>query len=315
MQPLIKGLIKDPGEIVMPIGRWIGRKASGERISIRLGHDSIVHCSFRAGSPNIVTAGTLDSGTIQSLDQLISGQSFDAPPSSCQLVVGPSYYHIVQVDRPRVEEAEMAQALSWAIKDLVPIPPEQMILDYFELPVQPSGADKINVVCSDLQKLKPLVDALHKAKLPLQGIGVDELNLPKLFPLVDEAQLLLIQQAGEELLLLIVKQGQLYFSRRIRGYDQLATMGQEELLAGVMDNLSLEVQRSLDYFESQLRQAPVKQILVALPLADELCLPPLSANFFIPVHRFEPEAALSATLNSGELLALAGIIAAGAEEV
>ncbi|TAA45204.1 type IV pilus biogenesis protein PilM [Corallincola spongiicola] len=297
----------------MPLGRLFGRKASGERIGIRVSNDTLTLCRFRAGAPHTISAESLSYRSDITFEQaLATGEALPPNASDCQLVVGPSYYHIVQVDRPAVDDAEIAQALSWAIKDLVPIAPENMILDYFELPVQPAGANKLNVVCADIQVLKPMVDGIHAAKLPLSGIAVDELTLPKLFPVTDEAQLLLVQQANEELLLLIVKQGMLFFSRRIRGYDLLVSMTGEELRAGVVDNLSLEVQRSLDYFESQLRQAPVKQIVVALPGDNTpLLLELMSANFFIPVVTFEPEVAISANLNSGELLSFAGVFAAG----
>ncbi|GAA5219002.1 type IV pilus biogenesis protein PilM [Corallincola platygyrae] len=296
----------------MPLGRLFGRKASGERIGVRVGNDTLTLCRYHAGAPSTISAERLSLSAEQDFDAALhsSAEALPANASDCQITLGPKHYHIVQVDRPRVDESELAQALSWAIKDLVPIPPDQMALDYFELPVQPAGADKINVVCADTSVLKPMVDVLHSAKLPLSNVCVDELNLPKLFPVIDEAQLLVIQQENEELLLVIVKQGMLYFSRRVRGYDLLATMTPEELRTGVVDNLSLEAQRSLDYFESQLRQPPVKQILVSLPGAhSELIIELLSANFFIPVSSFEPEAAVSANLDSSGLLGLAGIIA------
>ena len=36
----------------------------------------------------------------------------------------------------------------------------------------------------------------------------------------------------------------------------------EELQMGVMDSLTVQIQRSMDYFESQLRQAPIRTILM-----------------------------------------------------
>jgi MSHA biogenesis protein MshI len=41
---------------------------------------------------------------------------------------------------------------------------------------------------------------------------------------------------------------------------------------GMGDTLSVEIQRSMDYFESQLRQAPVRQIVVHLntPIQEQL---------------------------------------------
>ncbi|MFB1036942.1 MAG: hypothetical protein QMC38_16535 [Sinobacterium sp.] len=87
----------------------------------------------------------------------------------------------------------------------------------------------------------------------------------------------------------IVKRKQLFFSRRLRGYENLANFSPEELKMGIVDNLSLEIQRSMDYFESQLRQAPVKKVYISLntlhqdPLADLI-----KQVIFISVEKFIP---------------------------
>jgi MSHA biogenesis protein MshI len=47
----------------------------------------------------------------------------------------------------------------------------------------------------------------------------------------------------------IVKRKQLFFFRRLRGYENLANFSPEELKIGIVDNVSLEIQSSIDYFE------------------------------------------------------------------
>jgi MSHA biogenesis protein MshI len=57
----------------------------------------------------------------------------------------------------------------------------------------------------------------------------------------------------------------------------------------VIDNLSLEIQRSMDYFESQLRQAPVKKVYVYLDTVHQYALAEmLTQIIFIPVEVFIP---------------------------
>ena len=41
---------------------------------------------------------------------------------------------------------------------------------------------------------------------------------------------------------------------------------------GTIDTLSLEIQRSSDYFERQLKQAPIKSIEILLPVEHEALL-------------------------------------------
>ena len=57
----------------------------------------------------------------------------------------------------------------------------------------------------------------------------------------------------------------------------------------VVDNLSLEIQRSMDYFESQLRQAPVKKIYVSLNTIHQAALAEMIKQvIFISVEDFTP---------------------------
>jgi len=71
---------------------------------------------------------------------------------------------------------------------------------------------------------------------------------------------------------LIVKQGKIFFSRRLRGFAQIATKTADELSFGLIDNLNLEIQRSTDYFERQLKQAPIRSIEVIVPIENEAVL-------------------------------------------
>ncbi|MFT5815747.1 MAG: MSHA biogenesis protein MshI, partial [Psychroserpens sp.] len=79
-------------------------------------------------------------------------------------------------------------------------------------------------------------------------------------------------QPNEEINLLIVKNGQLFFSRRLRGFAHIANKSEDELTMGIIDSLSLEIQRSTDYFERQLKQAPIKIIEILLPVEQEAFL-------------------------------------------
>ena len=59
---------------------------------------------------------------------------------------------------------------------------------------------------------------------------------------------------------------------------------------GMVDNLSLEIQRSMDYFESQLRQAPIKSIYLIIDTLhqDELASM-IKEIIFISVDKFVPK--------------------------
>ena len=238
------------------------------------------------------------------LSQLIEEKGLQG--YACQLVLTPGMYQILQVDRPSVPDEELASALRWSIKDLIAIPPEELVQDYYDSPVQSLGQAKLNVVACNKTLLQPLIDTLNRAKVDLVGISVEELALTSLVS--DEAaQLILFHTPGDELLILIVKQQQLFFSRRLRGYNQIHQMSDFELEQGMLDNLSLELQRSMDYMQRQLRQEPVARVVIAIESPHkEVIVRGLQQNVEVPVAVME--------IRRGEELLTNNLVAMGALE-
>ncbi|MEP4891235.1 MAG: MSHA biogenesis protein MshI [Aliiglaciecola sp.] len=195
------------------------------------------------------------------LQHYVSQESLTNTP--CHVILSPSHYQIQQVEKPQVSDSELAQALVWSVKDLMPNQ-DDIVVDYFELPVQSAGENKVNVVALPKNTVEELTDGIVHTGLELKSISILELIMADLVESDDDAILTLVQESGQEICLNIIKKGQVYFSRRLRGYENLPTFSEEELQMGVGDNLSVEIQRSMDYFESQLRQAPVKKILLAI---------------------------------------------------
>ena len=177
-----------------------------------------------------------------------------------QLVLSQQYYQLVQVDKPNVESSEVNQALIWSIKDMVSEPVTNIHLDYFESSLIPST--KVNVVVGSRQFLMQLATACADNGLEITGISIEELALRHLITHDNMAHMLVAHLPQQEVLLLVVKAGELLMQRRVRGFNQLNQATLDELKLGLADNLSLEIQRSMDYFESQLRQAPVTSISI-----------------------------------------------------
>lgn len=189
----------------------------------------------------------------------------------CRVALSIAKYQILQIDKPAVAESELAQALQWSVKEQVP-GEEDLILDYFDYPASFTTATKLNVVAIAKKEIVDICRGMGQAGLKLENIGIEELATCDLVPESDDAVITLFQEAGGQVCLNIVKQNKLFFSRRLRGYENLSSFSPEELQMGVGDTLSVEIQRSMDYFESQLRQAPIKKILISLdsPHQDEL---------------------------------------------
>lgn len=275
------------------INNIFSKKQSDQLVGISLQHDSIALCSL----PSVVTTTPKENASVsdskfqnKKVEQLGFSQAITnlqseiAFKGKCHIVLSAQQSQIVQVDKPNVPEAEINAALKWQVKDLVSISPDNMVLDYFDGPLLAGGKEKINVVCAPINELKDIVAATNNDSAEVASITTVEFAFANLQPTQSDACLLVCQQPNEEIVLLIVKQGKLYFHRRLRGYTQIANKTEDELAMVVVDNLALEIQRSSDFFERQLKQAPIKEIKVLLPIDNEGFLArKLSENSYIPV--------------------------------
>ncbi|MGP1721260.1 MULTISPECIES: biogenesis protein MshI [Shewanella] len=209
-------------------------------------------------------------------------QAFEALKSQfgrvrVQLVLSQQYYQLLQVEKPNVEPGEVTQALIWSVKDMVSEPVTDIHLDYFESSFISSS--KVNVVVSSRQFLMQLASACDANGLDIAGISIEELALSHVLAHDNMAHMLVAHLPQQELLLLVVKAGEVLMQRRVRGFNHLNKTTLEELKQGLADNLSLEIQRSMDYFESQLRQAPVGSISILVEGDSSSLANLVSANF------------------------------------
>jgi MSHA biogenesis protein MshI len=275
------------------INNLFSKNQSDQLVGISLQQESIALCSLASAAATKNENDSSDSGSIfehKNVNQLDFSNAISelhtelALAGKCHIALNATQSQIVQVDKPNVPAAEINAALKWQVKDLVSISPDNMVLDYFDGPLLAGGKEKINVVCAPMNELKQIVAATNKEGLEVASITTIEFAFANLLVAQSDACLLVCQQPNEEIVLLIVKQGKLYFHRRLRGFRQIASRTEDELTMTVVDNLALEVQRSSDYFERQLKQAPIKEIKVLLPMESEGFLArKLAENSHIPV--------------------------------
>ncbi|REL31813.1 hypothetical protein [Thalassotalea euphylliae] len=261
-----------------------GKKVA-HQVGLAFRHDALAVCyATDQGDYHYHQFPVTNGDQLAALEQFASEGKLSAEG---HLVLAPAQYQIVQVDKPNVPTDEILSALKWQIKDLVTIPPEEMILDYFSGPTLSGGAEKINVVVSTKSALQAIVEKMSGSIVELTTISTEEFAFASLVPFQEHAVLLVCQQPNEEVVILIVKHGRIFFHRRLRGYAQLASKTMEELSFGAIDSLSLEIQRSSDYFERQLKQAPIKEIQVILPIKTQnYIVTKLAENTNTPVNAF-----------------------------
>ncbi|MFT2092280.1 type IV pilus biogenesis protein PilM [Paraglaciecola sp. 2405UD69-4] len=206
----------------------------------------------------------------------------------CNVTLAISKYQLLQVDTPPVEESEINSALKWAIKEQL-ADDSEMVVDYFDPPAA-TNSKKLNVVAIAKQEIIDIRNGVLGADLTLNTIEVQELTICNLFTNSEDAIISLQQDPNGQISLSIVKQKMLFFSRRLKGYENLANFSPDELKMGIADNLSLEIQRSMDYFESQLRQAPVKKVYISVNTKyQDVLVNMIKDVIFVPVEVFTPD--------------------------
>lgn len=208
------------------------------------------HCEFFA-----TTSGESRSAV---LTKWVSTQSLRR--FSCNWVICPGQYNLLLLEAPRVAPEEMREAVRWQIKDLVSFPVDQAILDIFELPEDGSrGRRMIYAVAAEREHIKTVVEESREAGLKLKAIDIGELvlrNLAERLPAEERGLALVRVQKGRGSLALI-RGGHLYLSRQFELHYQ---GGEHEPLPE--EQLVLEIQRSLDYYERQMAQEAPARILV-----------------------------------------------------
>ena len=279
------------------ISQLFSKNNSSQRLGIAFQHQGVSLCSIPAQKLD----DTLDDGHATKVtfkhkkaNSAQFSQTIETLHTSCELegdanlVLSEAQSQVVQVDKPTVPDREIISALKWQVKDLVSISPDNMVLDYYDAPTLAGGKEQINVVCAPLDELKKLVTSTEQGKVKVNSITTQEFAFANLLAPQNDANLLVCQQPNEEIVLLIVKKKQIFFQRRLRGFAQIANKTAEELSFSVIDNLSLEIQRSTDYFERQLKQAPIKGIKVLLPIELETTfIEKLTENLTVPVSLLE----------------------------
>ena len=178
-----------------------------------------------------------------------------------------SSYSLVQLEAPELESDELREAMRWRVKDLIDFPVDEAVIDVFHLPEsrRPGAPGLIYVVVAKSSEVEALGGLLVEAGLRIEAIDIVEMSIRNLAMHLDKPgrpRAYLNMQPGQTIIE-IVDDSQVYLSRRVlQDYDADADA---EILRAQMENLALEVQRSLDYFESQYALGPADQLSVMVP--------------------------------------------------
>jgi MSHA biogenesis protein MshI len=180
-------------------------------------------------------------------------------------------YSLLMVEAPDVQADELRAAVRWRIKDLIDFPIDDSVVDIFEVPdAKASGQNKmLYVVVARSESVKQKVDTLLDADINLSVIDIPEMALRNIASLLPEdvAGMAMLYIGRDSGLITVTQQSKLYLSRRIgKGLDSLPdTIMQDndpETTRVWLDNIIIELQRSLDYYERHFSNAQVSGIVI-----------------------------------------------------
>lgn len=191
-----------------------------------------------------------------------------------RLVLNPDEYQIHLVESPDVPASELREAVRWRVRDLIDFPVDEAAIDVFDMPQQAAknrdSSRMMNVVVSRTPVIAQKAALINRSGGELEVIDIPDLvlrNLLSLTPANRTGAALLFVEAGLSLIL-IVSESTLYLSRRVFiGQADLAVLStsdenSEEFRRGA-GAISLELLRSLEYYETHFARPPVETLYIA----------------------------------------------------
>jgi len=197
--------------------------------------------------------------------------------ADCHFVLSTKEYELLLLEAPPVEDSELLDAALWRVKDLIKNPIEEMAVDVMRLPTDAyrGRQNMIYAVAAKKTDIKANVKFIKRCDLIPAAIDIPEMCWRNLLSYIDDAEvasvatLSLRRSSG---IMVIYSHHAMYLTRQIEmGIKNFETNepGSYDMDNGVLiDRLSLDIQRSLDYYESQVGKGIVKRIYF-LPTTNE----------------------------------------------
>jgi len=196
------------------------------------------------------------------LEKAVSERAFQGLPTN--VLLHPSEYQMFLLEAPEVPPQELRDAMRWRIKDMISQPLDDVVIDCFALPEDAYRGRTRMVYCAVLEKtrMQHYAQLVRQAGLHMASIDITEMAFRNLGSLAgaEGMNLALLRLRTSEGLICIQNGADLYMARRIE--QGLARAAQD------LSSTTLEIQRSLDYFESQLGKGYINRLML-LPMKQD----------------------------------------------
>jgi MSHA biogenesis protein MshI len=245
---------------------WFGgRKQRGNaRLALQWRDGGLAYAVQRGGSLTAVGLWPAAEGLQDSARSLVDRHGLHGLATT--LVLGGGSYQITQVPTPQAGEHGLPNYGS-AVRELLDYPLEQAAVAGFDLPGDAyRGRQKLSyVVSTPKAPLAAMARALVDADLELDRVEVPELAVNALLAreASDGPGVALVFVDGEQSWVSLHQGGNLYLLRSVDlTHEGLARQGAFDH-RNMRDSLALELQRSMDFYDSQLGKGVVRRVWLA----------------------------------------------------
>jgi MSHA biogenesis protein MshI len=230
--------------------------------------------------------------TTSALKQLVKDFQLENKEITTSLLIADS--NLVMLEKPEVADEELRQAVRWKIKDSLPYDINNAIVDVFEIPGQRERGRTplVYITAAEKEFLKQKIKTFEEHDLEVSSIDIAELVMRNIAALLPEDQqgVALLKLEQNQGLITLTQDSSLYLARNIDvGYASLGAKTNTSILGDTpaegdslafeqemspdqqrsLDAIVLEVQRSLDYYESHFAKPAISSLVIA-PLPYEV---------------------------------------------
>jgi MSHA biogenesis protein MshI len=196
---------------------------------------------------------------------------FDLRRIPVSAVINPADYQIAQVQAPDVPRAELRAAARYSMRDAFDFPIDTATLDVFDLPAQTSrGKQRLCfAIATRGDAVEKISGVFERSFSKFDVIDIPELcqrNLATLLP-QDAKGVAFLMLRDDFAQLVLTRAGKLYVTRRFEFQQRGELNGDAYAEANELpldpQVLSLELQRSLDYYESHFDETAIGELYIA----------------------------------------------------
>ncbi|NVJ62365.1 MAG: hypothetical protein HWE27_18400 [Gammaproteobacteria bacterium] len=274
---------------------------NNNRIGLQLESDQVSYCLFDPEPAALRIIGAdkqqLDHKTLDDQFKKLMSQ-LNAKGRDAYWILSPDHYRLMTVERPMVPEEEMADAIKWQVRDLIDLPLEEAVISYFDYPEDIPGPSRLYVVVARRDVITRIIKLSESADLNLDSIDIEELSIGHLIsPMLQEGHnIAFVGESSKGISMHCYVGDKFCFTRALPGVflprglpEQEFTLDLDEVAEPESDSeltldleepsdtqakdnqpapqanydqLLLEIQRTLDYYESQIAKRSVTKIIV-----------------------------------------------------